>query len=293
MKKRRRNVILSYFCSFILALLVIASGMLLSVKLGFATSHSVMKAIDESGYSKLVEQELLHKCESLAIPNALGKEVFDGVFSQDKIDRDSKDYLKTALGGEAFFLDTKKESLLLTENINRYVEQKQLEADGNKDEIIGEFVASIMDCYETMVQVPYAAYVGNVFRAFSRCFLCFFPAMIVFSIALIVILYRLNRRKVNRVFRYMAYSFMSGAFSVLLIPVSCSLTSFYTKIMIYPESVYRFMVKYLENGLVIMGVIGAILFVLSLIMIGLSCYIKHCLKKGSPIETKKDTKKIQ
>ena len=77
MKKRRRKVILSYLCSFILALLIIASGMLLAVKLGFATNHSVMKAIDESGYSKLVQEELLHKCEALAIPNALGKEVFD------------------------------------------------------------------------------------------------------------------------------------------------------------------------------------------------------------------------
>lgn len=289
MKKRRRKVILSYLCSFILALLIIASGMLLAVKLGFATNHSVMKAIDESGYSKLVQEELLHKCEALAIPNALGKEVFDDVFSEEKISRDSKEYLETALGGKFFVLDTEKEVEQLTGNINAYVERNQLEADGNKEEIIAEFVASIMDCYENMIQVPYATYIGNVFRIFSQYFTYFFPIMVAFVVALIVVLYRLNKRKVNRAFRYMAYSFMSGAIWVLFIPVYCYVTSFYKKIMIYPESVYRFLVKYLENGLDIFWMIGLILFVLSLLMIGISCYIKHCLKKEAKSEYKTES----
>ena len=279
MKKRRLKVFLNYSSSFILAFLIIVSGMLLSVKIGFATNHSVIKAMYESDYSKLVEEELLDKCEALAIPNALGKEVFDNVFSQEKISSDSKDYLETALGGQFFILDTQKEEERLTRNINDYVEKNQLEADGNKDEIIAEFVAIIMDCYENMIQVPYATYIGNIFRVFSQYFIYFFPIMAVFGIAMIVVLYRLNNRKRNRAFRYMAYSFTTGAIWVLFIPVYCYVTSFYKKIMIYPESVYLFLVKYLENGLEKILLIGVILSILSLLMIGLSCYIKQCLKK--------------
>ena len=78
----------------------------------------------------------------------------------------------------------------------------------------------------------------------------------------------------------MAYSFMSGAISVLIIPIAGYNSGFYKRLQIYPEYVYRFIVKYIENGLLIMTIIGCILLVSSLAMIGASSYIKHKLKQG-------------
>lgn len=265
-------------CSFLLSVFVTVLGLLLSVKLGFATSNSVINALDDVGYAHMVYEELLEKCESIAIPNALSIEVFDGVFSEEMIRSDCNSYLEAQLNSKSYQINDELAEKKLIENINNYVDANNLEAEGDRDEIIKEFAKTIMVYYEDIIQVPYAGQVGNVFRMISKYFMYIFPIMIVFSVAIILILAKMNRRKKNRVFRYMSYGFMSGAFSVLIIPIVCYITSFYKRLQIYPEYVYKFIVKYIENGLFIMLIIGTILFLSACGMIAASSYIKKKLK---------------
>lgn len=278
MNKENYKSFLCICSSFLLAVFATVLGLLLSVKLGFSTNNSVIRALDEVNYSKMVHDELLQKCEAFAIPNALSGEVFEGVFSEEMVRHDCSAYLEAALESRTYNINLDDASEKLTQNINDYVKKHDLKADGNKDEIISDFVYTIMEYYENIIKVPYAGEVGNIFRIISKYFIYVFPVMWLLLAVVIVILYRMNTHKVNRVFRYMSYGFMSGAFSILIIPIGCYVTSFYKKIQIYPEYVYRFLVQYIENGLLIMLIIGCIFLLVSGIMIGLSCYIKHKMK---------------
>lgn len=267
-------------CSFLLSVFVTALGILISVKLGFATNNSVVDAINEVKYADMVYDELMLKCEAIAIPNALTKEVFDGVFSKEMLNSDCTMYLEAQLNDKTVSVDTERARQTLIDNINDYIKRKNLKVDGDQDEIINEFADKIMQYYVDLIQVPYAGQVGNVFRLVSGYFKLICPAMLVFSAGIIYALFLFNKRKKNRGFRYMAYSFMSGAISVLIIPIAGYNSGFYKRLQIYPEYVYRFIVKYIENGLLIMTIIGCILLVSSLAMIGASSYIKHKLKQG-------------
>ena len=105
------------------------------------------------------------------------------------------------------------------------------------------------------------------------------PCMIVFSIVLIILLFRLNTFKKNRIFRYLAYSALSSAISVLILPAFCYITKFYRKLAISPEYVYKYILSYIENGIFIFLITGIILFVFGIVFIITSSMIKAKLKK--------------
>ena len=90
-------------------------------------------------------------------------------------------------------------------------------------------------------------------------------------------------RKKNRIFRYLAYSVMSGAITTIIPVIYSFSTGFYKKIQIYPVYVYKFMIRYLENGLKILATVGIMLFIVALIMIFLSTYIKSRYLKEARI----------
>ena len=163
----------------------------------------------------------------------------------------------------------------LTINIKEYVEKNQLVADGNEDEIIEAITDNIMDYYIKMISIPYASTIGSIFRTISAYFPYVFFAMLIFAIITIWIINKQNPHKKNRVFRYLAYAIMSGAITTLVPPIYCIYTNFYTKIQVYPEYLYDFIVRYIENGIRIMLIIGIILFIVAIAMIALSTYIKY------------------
>lgn len=266
-------------CSFLLSVFVTVLGILIPLRIGYATNRSVSRAVDEVGYTDMVYEELLFKCESVAIPNALTKEVFDDVFSKKVLERDCRNYLEAQLNGKTIDVNTDSSREKLIENINAYVKKNNLKVDGDQDKIINEFADKIMKLYIKALQVPYAGRLGNIFRNISGYFRLICPVMVLFSAAVIYALFILNRRKKNRAFRYMAYSFMAGAFSVLAIPIACYCTDVHRRLQIYPEYVYKFIVRHIENSLEIMIVAGCILAVLALSMIVVSCCIKHKLKQ--------------
>lgn len=278
MNKLSNRTVVCMLASLLLAIFISIMAIMLSVKLGFASNNSVMNSMNEVDYYQMVYSDFMKKCESLAIPNGLSKEVFDGVVSVEQIRSDGNGYLKAELNSSTFQINIEGYSKKLSDNIYAYVEENDLTADGNVDEIIAGFCDEIMDYYLEIIRLPYAATIGVVFRTISDYFPYVFIAMLVLSLATIWVLVKQNPHKRNRIFRYMAYSTMSGAFSTLIVPIFCIVTRFYRKLQIYPEYMYKFIVRYIEDGINIMLIIGIILLITSIVMICLSSYIKYQYK---------------
>lgn len=278
MGKDRKSVGRAVICmiaSMLLSVFVSVLAIVLSVKLGFASNNSIIDAMDEVDYYGMIYDEFIGKCESLAIPNGLSLEVFDGVFSKEQLRSDGNEYLSAELNSNTFNVNFDRYKTKLSENIQNYVVEKDLTVDGDINAIIEDFSDEIMDYYVDIIRVPYASAIGVVFRAISRYFPFVFIAMLVFTILTIWIICIQNPHKKNRIFRYMAYSTMSGAISTLVIPIYCAVTKFYERIQLHPEYIYRFMMRYIENGIRIMSTIGISLFIASLAMIAISSYIKY------------------
>lgn len=275
MKKSSVRTVICILASMLLSIFVSVLAIMLSVELGFATNNSLAIALDEVKYYERLYEDFMDKCESVVIPDGLGAEVFDGVFTVEQLKSDGNAYLNAQLNSTVYKINLDSYKTKLTINIKEYVEKNQLVADGNEDEIIEAITDNIMDYYIKMISIPYASTIGSIFRTISAYFPYVFFAMLIFAIITIWIINKQNPHKKNRVFRYLAYAIMSGAITTLVPPIYCIYTNFYTKIQVYPEYLYDFIVRYIENGIRIMLIIGIILFIVAIAMIALSTYIKY------------------
>ena len=270
MKKESKNRIFNIFGSLLLAIFLSIAGILLSVKLGFATDTLIIKSMDKVNYYQMVYEDFRDKCDSLAIPHGLQPEVFDGVFTQQQIEVDGKRYLEAELKGTVFELDTEAYKQRLSDNIYDYIEKNDLTSEGDVDGIITEFTDDVMDYYLEIIRIPYASKIGALFRIIKQYFNFIFIIMLILSLIVVGIIIKLNRKSTELIFRYLAYSTMSGAISVLVIPAFCKISRFYKRIQIYPKYMYKFIVAYIERGLDMMLIIGGLFFLVSIMMIVLS-----------------------
>lgn len=275
MKKSEGSAVLCMFASLLLSIFVSVLAIMLSVKLGFASNNSLMNALDEVGYYDMVYDDFMTKCESIIIPDGLSKEVFDGVFSVEQMRSDGNAYLDAQLNSTVFNSKFDVYEQKFSANIKDYAQKHQLKVDGDMDAIIADISDDIMDYYLEMIRIPYASTIGSIFRMISGYFIYVFVAMIIFTVITIWVIYKQNPYKKNRIFRYLAYGTMSGAISTLIPPLYCIITRFYTKLQIYPEYMYKFIVRYIENGISIMMVVGVILLITALTCIALSSYLKY------------------
>ncbi|MBQ3546545.1 MAG: hypothetical protein IJA34_16400 [Lachnospiraceae bacterium] len=276
-----KSKVISMMASLLLSIFITVIAILFSIKLGFASNNSVINSMENVGYYDMVYEEFMSKTESLIIPNGLGVEVLDGVFSKEQIRSDGNSYLTAELNSNVFNVNVDKYKEKLAGNIYTYVAQNNLKVDGDADKIIDDICNEIMDYYIETIRVPYAATIGTVFRAISKLFPVLTIVMFVFALITGWIIFIQNPYKKNRILRYFSYSVMSAAFSTLVIPIYCAITKFYERIQVRPEYVYRFIVRYIEDGVNILLCTGIVLCVIAVGMIFGSSYIKSRYKKGS------------
>lgn len=281
MKKISNSKILSVLGSLLLAIFLSIAGIMLSVRLGFASDVLIMKSMDKVNYYHMVYEDFKSQCDSLAIPHGLQPEVFDGVFTEEQITYDGKRYLKAELTSTVFELDTDIYKQKLCDNIYDYIEKNELSSEGDVDEVISEFADDIIKYYIDIIRMPYASKIGVLFRIIDQYFNFIFLFMVLLSLLVVGIIIKLNLKLKHRIFRYLAYSTMSGAISVSAIPLYCVISEFYKRLQIYPEYMYKLIVAYIEKGLNVMLAVGCTFFVLSIIMIIISTSMRRKLIRGS------------
>lgn len=269
----------SILSSFLLAVSFTILGLFGGIKFGFANNTQLIKAFANSNYYNSVYNEMMGDCENEAIISGLSKEVFDGVFSLNDLTAYCNTYVSALMNNQTYTLDTSSMEQKLAENIKAYVAANNLEVDGDIDEVIQNFTSTVSAYYKSAVKLPYFDQVASMFRLFDKLLLYIIPAMLVFSIILITLIMRLNTFKKNRIFRYLSYSCLSSAISILILPVFCYITGFYKKLMISPEYVYHYVVSFIDNGIFVLFIIGILFFAAGILCIVTSTMIKAKLKK--------------
>lgn len=276
-----KGKVISMTASLLLSIFVTVIAILFSVKLGFASNNSIINSMEKVGYYDMVYDEFISKSESLIIPNGLGIEVLDGVFSKAQIRSDGNSYLTAELNSNVFNVNINSYKEKLSENIYAYVAENNLKVDGDADKIINDISDEIMDYYVEIIRVPYASTIGVVFRTVTKIFPILTLVMFIFALVAGWVIVAQNTDKKNRILRYFSYAVMSGAFSTLVIPLYCTISKFYERIQIRPEYVYKFIVQYIEDGVYILLCTGIVLFITAICMIIGSSYIKSRYKKKS------------
>ena len=259
MKHSKYKSVICMLTSLLLAIFISVISLAVAIRLGFASNNSLVKALDDVHYYDMV---------------------YD---SFTEIRSDGNDYFKAQLNSTTFNVNTFIYKQKLQDNINQYVNDNNLSVDGDRDKIISDISDEIVNYYLDMIKIPYANTVSVIFRNIIKYFPLIVAPMVVMGAVCVFLLCVQNKRKKNRIFRYLAYSVMSGAITTIIPVIYSFSTGFYKKIQIYPVYVYKFMIRYLENGLKILATVGIMLFIVALIMIFLSTYIKSRYLKEARI----------
>ena len=283
MKHSKYKSVICMLTSLLLAIFISVISLAVAIRLGFASNNSLVKALDDVHYYDMVYDSFTEKCESVLIPDGLDVKVLDGAFSKEQLRSDGNDYFKAQLNSTTFNVNTFIYKQKLKDNINQYVNDNNLSVDGDRDKIISDISDEIVNYYLDMIKIPYANTVSVIFRNIIKYFPLIVAPMVVMGAVCVFLLCVQNKRKKNRIFRYLAYSVMSGAITTIIPVIYSFSTGFYKKIQIYPVYVYKFMIRYLENGLKILATVGIMLFIVALIMIFLSTYIKSRYLKEARI----------
>lgn len=269
----------SILSSFLLSTSLTVLILFCCIKLGFTNTSQITKAFSTSNFYNSVYNTMMSDCENEAIISGLSKEIFDGVFSLNELTSYCDSYVISMLNDQNYPLDTSFMEKKLSENIKNYATENNLAVDGDIDEVIASFTSTVMAYYTSALQFPYFDQIASMFRLFDRLLMYLLPCMIIFSAILIILLLRLNTFKKNRAYRYLAYSSLSSALSILVIPLFCYITMFYKKLHISPEYLYKYIVAYMENGLKSFMITGIAFFAVGILFIFISAIIKKKLKE--------------
>jgi hypothetical protein len=265
--------------SFLLAVCITILSLLLSFKFGFISQSQIFNALSDATYYTPIYESLMSNCENEALVSGLSSDIFDDCFRFEKLKGDSITYMTATLNDETYTIDTDEMQETLSKNIRTYTEENNLTVDGDLDSIIASFTDTVIAYYKTSIAFPYLSEIASFFRLFDKLMRYILPCVTIFALILLVVIYRLNGYKKNRFFRYLAYSLLSGAISTLVIPIFCYINGFYKHISFTQEYVYRFVVKYFENGLRYFAIAGIVLAICGILSIITSCVIKSRLKK--------------
>lgn len=281
--KKRSNLkkVICILSSFFLSVTLTIITLFLSLKIGFISDTQVLAAFTDSAYYNNVYNHMISDCKNEALASNLSESIFDGVFSLDDMTSHCSMYTVSLINGKTYTPDTSTIESTLSENIRQYVEANQLEVDGEINDVITDFTASVISYYKSAIEFPYFDQIATIFNLFNKLILYIIPFIGFLSLVLIYILYKLNSYKKNRSYRYLAYSFLSCALSLLVIPIFSYVTKFYNKLLFSPEYVYNFITTYYENGMKTFLYAGIGALILGILCIIISARIKSTLIKNS------------
>ena len=271
------------FLSFILTICLTVIALFSSIKIGFIGMNAFSKALSDSDYYQRRFDTFLENLENEALISGLSETLFHSAFSLNEFQSNCNDYFQSITNHTRYdFDDTKggaEMKAMISERIHNYVAEHNLEVDGNIEEIITSFSSSICEFYEEALRFPFFENLSNLYQTFDKLILIILPIMAALAVFIIVFLYRLNKKKRNRAFRYIAYAFLSSAISVLVLPIASYATNFYKKVYLTEEFLYRAFVCYFENGIDIFTMIGGICAVIGILCIITSISLKRKLVK--------------
>lgn len=205
MKKEFLRTAISYFLSFVSALLltvaVLISALLLVLSKPFA--EGVMARCD---YASLAHDEIVESLESLAIPGGLPDDFFSNGLDRKLLESDINRAVENAYSGGTFSVD--EFSSALRERVLQYA--REVEANP-ENETVAASIAQLMTHFES----AYRASVNTrAIRLLASGFNLIFPlgavgavALAVLSAAFMAVVWRMNREDSSHYFS----GFLGGA----------------------------------------------------------------------------------
>ena len=233
-------------------------------------------AIMNTNYSIELMESLYTGCESLTLPIGLPMEVVHDIFDLEDIKKDVSASVKATIDGEKYEPDTTAIRTKLLANINKYLEEEQLELSEEQQVYLEEYLTLIEDEYVDNIEMVIVVKAMPYWNSFVKIAGLAAMGMIVLAGVIIVAIIMMHRW-VHRALRYITYSTIAAFLMSVCLPTVLYVSHFYERLSISPKYFYVAMVYIIDEFLLFSIRFGSFHALISAMLIG-AIYL--CKKNG-------------
>ena len=150
--------IISYILSFILAVLIIITGIFTIVKSTIMNKQYVISKLEEAKYYERMDAEIIEQFKNYTIQSGLTDDVLEDLFTIEKLTNDINNVIDSIYEGNELKIDTSEIIENLKKNIETEVEKEGKVVDF-EEEAMQEYLKAIENAYES--QISYSTNVVN------------------------------------------------------------------------------------------------------------------------------------
>lgn len=268
-----QNLISSIY-SFFLSLLLLALTVIIGLYFGVFNNRIIVSKVNESNYYNEVLKEVNDRAEIIISKTGLNSSVLNEVITLEKIYISGKYYIEDTLSGKDHVINTASIRDRLTQNIDQYLIEQEIERTEELDKGVNEIVSAVEQEYKRGVRFQFVQFVTEYKLQYVEFIQWALPILILFIALISYLLIRIQKYK-HRGIRYITYAVMSSSLMTVLTATYLLLLRFYDKVEVSPQYYNRFLANYLRWDIqvyIYLGGIGAVISALLIMYVG---YLKN------------------
>ena len=264
-KKQVIKVIINYTTSMISSLVVFLFCALLAV--GIMTSKwYIQHTVSSTNYIDNSALELKESMISLAIPSGLPENFFDDKINTEALKNLNAASIDNAYDNGKFSVDTKGIKEYHVALFNTYATSGALASDVDvTEESIGYLAELCTEKYEKTAANSVFKYLAFYSAKINRLAPFGIIGIGVFAALCILFMLKLSKAQNDKSFLY--YSICGGGIMTALAPITILIGKFVNKISISSRAMHTFLTAFVNNILIIMAVLGAIIILVAVFVL--------------------------
>lgn len=271
--KQRIRVIISIMFSFLMTLLFVVLYLCAGFILGFFNGDSVTRAIKESSYYNNVYTEVYSAAKTIVTEAGFPDTVLDNAVSLERVYISNKNYVEKALRGEATEANTDKLREALTNNINTYLLEKNIEQTQALDASIAEMITRIDTKYKEAIQLQLANNLAAYKVRYEKMISIMIPIILAIIGVLSFFLIKMYKYK-HKGIRYIVYAIMTSSLMTMIVAFLLIKTKQYARTEVIPDYYKSMITAYLRWDMTVFIYIGGIGFTIAIALAYVVYYMK-------------------
>ena len=153
-----------YILAFFVSIFILLLSILTILKTTVYNKDYLKDTLEKNNYFKLSYDEISNNMKNYMVSSGLGEEVLDNLYTKEQIKKDIYTYIDNYYAGKLEKIDTSVINKKLSENINKYAENKNITLE-NQDAIVN-FVDNMENIYKK--EITYYGTLNNYVNYFKK-----------------------------------------------------------------------------------------------------------------------------
>lgn len=252
--------------SFVLAVSLTAFSMFILLKTTVLNKSFLMDSLNTSEYYMDLCDEITDDMVDIGDASGLNKTLFEGFIDEVMVRGDIQKYVDSFYSGEKLTVDTGDFERALRDAIEQYEKEKGIDPATLSEDNINYFVKEAAKIYSANIEITYFSMIQKSVVKWSFKSLVYAIVFGVVVLAIACFIFFTNKWK-HRGIKYISYATGASSLFLLIVPALVLVSGIIGKVAIISRSLNDLYTALINSVLVNMLIMGAILLVISVVLI--------------------------